>query len=153
MQTAGCLCLASRRAARAITRAFDRKLRTHGLRATQFTLLAVLELKGEQSVGELAGFIGVERTTMTRNLALAEGRALVEARRAETDSRSRLVRITPAGRKVLHAAFESWREVQAGLTQTLGEEAAEGLRRLGRGPAPTRPGAPAERNSQGDAPP
>jgi len=41
-ETTQCLCLASRRAARAITRAFDKELRPHGLRATQFSLLAVL---------------------------------------------------------------------------------------------------------------
>lgn len=139
IETAGCLCLASRRAARAITRAFDKRLRTHGLRATQFTLLAVLELKGEQSVGALAAFIGAERTTMTRNIALAEAKGLVAVRKAEADARSRLVAITPAGREVLAAAFVSWREVQAGLTDTLGTEAADGLRRLAGGPALRRP--------------
>lgn len=71
IETAQCLCLASRRAARAITRAFDRELRVHGLRATQFTLLATLSLKGEQTIGELAAFIVTEKTTMLRNVALA----------------------------------------------------------------------------------
>ena len=82
-ETAQCLCLASRRAARAITRVFDRELRAHGLRATQFTLLATLSLKGEQTISELAEFIDADRTTMTRNVALAEEKSFVEVRRHE----------------------------------------------------------------------
>jgi DNA-binding MarR family transcriptional regulator len=131
-ETTQCLCLASRRAARGITRAFDRALRAHGLRATQFTLLAVLELAGEQTVGSLAAHIDAERTTMTRNLAVAEAQGLVRIRRDEADARARRVAITPAGRDRLLAALAAWREVQARLTGTMGEAAAEGLRRLAR---------------------
>ena len=133
METAGCLCLASRRAARTITRAFDRRLRAHGLRATQFTLLAVLALRGERSVGELAVAMDVDRTTLTRNIAVAEARGLLESRRADGDARSRLIAITPHGQAVLVSAFASWREVQAALTERMGDEAADGLRQLARG--------------------
>ena len=128
-----CLCLASRRAARTITRAFDRRLKAHGLRATQFTLLAILALAGERSVGELATLIGVDRTTLTRNMALAEARGLLAGRRADGDARTRLMSITPQGREVLDAAFASWREAQSGLTDTIGIEAADRLRGLSRG--------------------
>lgn len=130
METTQCLCLASRRAARAITRAFDRNLRSYGLRATQFTLLATLTLKGEQTVGELADFIGADRTTMTRNTTLAEEKGLVETRRHPKDARARVVAITPAGRTTLEAAFASWRQTQAQLSAAMGPEAADGLRRL-----------------------
>ncbi len=133
IETADCLCLASRQAARTITRAFDRRLRVHGLRATQFTLLASLALQGERSVGELAAFIGVDRTTLSRNMALAESRGLIASRRADGDARARLVQITPQGREVLSAAFASWREVQASLTDAIGGEAADRLRALARG--------------------
>jgi DNA-binding MarR family transcriptional regulator len=138
IDTAGCLCLASRRAARAITQAFDRALRPHGLRATQFTLLAVLDLKGEQSLGDLAAFVGADRTTMTRNVALAEQKHLVDLRRSGADARARLVSITPAGRQALRAALATWGRVQAGLTATMGLEAAEGLRLLARDGLPRR---------------
>src|SRR3712207_8326119 len=60
-----------------------------GLRATQFTLLATLSLKGEQTIGELAAFIVTEKTTMLRNVALAEGKGLVEVRPHASDARVR----------------------------------------------------------------
>jgi DNA-binding MarR family transcriptional regulator len=130
LETAQCLCLASRRAARAITRAFDRELRAHGLRATQFTLLATLSLKGEQTIGELAEFIVADRTTMTRNVALAEENGLVSTRRDKSDARFRAVTITRQGGETLSAALASWRTVQARLTEAMGSDAADGLRHL-----------------------
>src|SRR5215467_11015973 len=42
IECADCLCLASRRAARQITRVYDRELRPYGLRVTQFTVLVIL---------------------------------------------------------------------------------------------------------------
>lgn len=129
-ETTRCLCLAARRAARTITRAFDRELRSHRLRATQFTLLATLSLKGEQTIGELAEYIVIDRTTMTRNVALAERKGLVATRRRQGDARVRVVTITPRGSQTLAVALGSWRQVQAGLTEAMGNDAADGLRHL-----------------------
>lgn len=130
-ETTQCLCLASRRAARVITRRFDASLRPLGIKATQFTLLAALELKGPQSVGALAEFIGAERTTLTRNLAVAEEQSLV-AIRSGTDARARIASITPRGRQTLRRAFPAWRTTQAELTTAMGIKTAENLRRLSR---------------------
>jgi DNA-binding MarR family transcriptional regulator len=144
-ETAQCLCLASRRAARAITRAFDRELRAHGLRATQFTLLATLSLKGEQTISEMAEFIDADRTTMTRNVALAEEKSFVEVRRHESDARVRVVTITRHGRETLAAALASWGKVQAGLTEAMGSDAADALRHLA-GSGMARPPAKADKH-------
>ena len=134
LETKQCLCLASRRAARAITLQFDRAFRAHGIKATQFTLMAVLELKGPQAIGELAGILGADRTTVTRNLAVAEAQSLVSIRPG-ADARARIAAITKEGRRTLKAAFVTWRKVQAALTQSIGPQAADGLRRLSGGPA------------------
>jgi DNA-binding MarR family transcriptional regulator len=144
-ETAECLCLASRRAARAITRAFDRELRAHGLRATQFTLLATLSLKGEQTISEMAEFIDADRTTMTRNVALAEEKSFVEVRRHESDARVRVVTITRHGTETLAAALASWGKVQAGLTEAMGSDAADALRHLA-GSGMARPPANADKH-------
>lgn len=137
-ETRACLCLASRRAARSITAAFDRALKPHGLRATQFTLLSVLAIRGATRIGTLAAIVGTERTTMTRNVAVAEKAGLVVTRRDEADARQRLVGISARGRSVLDEAFVTWRRVQSELAAGLGSEAVAGLRRFaaaGRRPA------------------
>lgn len=128
---ADCLCLASRRAARTITRAFDGMLRPHGVRATQFSLLALLALKGPQSIGDLAEALGAERTTLTRNIARIEEQSLVSSRPGE-DPRARIVSITPKGRKLLTKAFPAWRKAQAELTARIGQPLADNLRQLAR---------------------
>lgn len=133
LETTQCLCLAVRRAARTITRAFDRELRAHGLRATQFTMLAALDIKGPQTIGELADLLGAERTTLTRNLGLVEERALVRIRAGE-DARARIASITPKGRRTLQRALPAWRKVQGDLVESIGAQAAIGLRRLAGGP-------------------
>jgi DNA-binding MarR family transcriptional regulator len=133
-ETTECLCLASRRAARAITRKFDRALRPKGLRATQFTLLASLEIKGPQPIGALADFIGVERTTLTRNLAVAEKEGLVTMS-SGPDARSHIASITAQGRRTVKFAFAAWRATQDDLTGAIGTAAAEGLKKLSREPS------------------
>jgi DNA-binding MarR family transcriptional regulator len=131
IETAKCLCLASRRAARAITRAFDKELRARGIRATQFSLLAILALKGPRSIGELATMLGADRTTLTRNLALVEHAALVRIR-AGDDARARVVTITPKGRRTVYAALPGWRKVQSALSDSIGLGTADSLRQLSR---------------------
>src|SRR5690242_19892218 len=97
---ADCLCLASRRASRAITRFYDRSLRPHGIRVTQFTILAMLELRGPTPIGALAEALGMERTTLTRNLALLESRRWVDVRGSREDARSRVASIAAKGRAI-----------------------------------------------------
>ncbi|HUF30519.1 MAG TPA: MarR family transcriptional regulator [Gemmatimonadaceae bacterium] len=109
--TRACHCLAARRQARAITRIFEEKLRPHGLRATQFSILAVLSLKGTTPVKALADVLGLERTTLTRVSGLLERKGLVDTVESP-DGRERPLRITPTGRRTLERAFPAWKEAQ-----------------------------------------
>src|SRR2546429_2721433 len=95
-----CHCLAARRRARAITRLFDEKLRPHGLRATQFSVLVMLALGGPRPIGALAEALGLEHTTLTRGAALLERNGWIESDRS-ADGRERPLRLTPAGRAQL----------------------------------------------------
>lgn len=133
-ETTRCLCLASRRAARAITREFDQALRPHGLRATQFSLLAALHLAGPRSIGELAELLSADRTTLTRNLAVVEQHGWVKLRVDRDDARSRLAVITAKGSRALKAALPTWRAVQQRLLEQLGPQAAASLHALAGGP-------------------
>ena len=130
-ECANCLCLASRRAARTITRTFDRKLRPFGIRATQFSALVMLELRGPLAIGELAHSLGVERTTLTRNLALIEDKGWIRVREGE-DARSRMASLTPKGRAALTAAVSAWREAQSATLAAIGPSGASAIRSLAR---------------------
>lgn len=132
--TPQCLCLAARRASRAITRRFDQALREHGLRATQFSLLSTLTLAGPKSISQLAEILGNERTTITRNLAVVEGNSWVRTVADPKDARSRIASITSAGKAALQDALPTWTRVQETLVTEIGTAAATGLRQLAGGP-------------------
>jgi DNA-binding MarR family transcriptional regulator len=130
-ECADCLCLASRRAARALTRAFDRQLRPHNIRTTQFSILTALLLGGPQTISALADFLGVERTTLTRNLALIEAEGWVDIR-AGDDARSRVVAVTRKGRAVAMAAKDAWRKAQQAAATSIGKGGVDALHALAR---------------------
>jgi len=113
-----CFCLEARRKARAITRLYEEKLRPHGLRATQFSVLAVLKLKGPTSTTELADFLVLERTTMTRGAAVMAKHGWIEPSPTE-DKRVKAWRLTPTGAQKLKEAFPAWQEVQHQLKKEM----------------------------------
>jgi DNA-binding MarR family transcriptional regulator len=108
---AGCACFAVRRAARAITQHYDRALRPTGLRATQFTLLTVLALAGPLPMSRVAGRLGMERTTLTRNLRPLVRQGLVTVGDGD-DRRIRTLTLTTKGRRAAVAALPHWRQAQ-----------------------------------------
>lgn len=110
--TRGCHCLRARKRARELTRLYERKLRPHGLRATQFSILAALAVKGPGPMGELAEILGLERTTLSRSAGVLERNGWAEDAPSD-DARARHLRLTPEGRRKLEAAFPAWREAQA----------------------------------------
>ena len=63
-------------------------------------------LRGEMPIGKLAGLLGMERTTLTRNLTLLEQRKWISIRPGD-DPRARIIDITAPGRASCAAAFRS----------------------------------------------
>ena len=114
-----CLCLHMQRAARALARRFDETLRPYGITSGQFSLLMSLNRPSPPRISDVAPLLGMDRTTLTANLKPLERRGLVEAVRDPTDKRSRLLRLTDAGRDVLMAAVPVWRETHAAIDSLL----------------------------------
>jgi DNA-binding MarR family transcriptional regulator len=106
-----CHCLAARRHARAVTRHFEAGLRRHGLRATQFSILAALALAPPLPMGALAELLGLERTTLTRSATLLARNGWVRGDRS-ADGRARPLRLTASGRRKLESAYASWKAAQ-----------------------------------------
>jgi DNA-binding MarR family transcriptional regulator len=111
-----CACFAVRRAARAITQHYDRRLRPAGLRATQFTLLVVLARGERLPLHRVAERLGMERTTLTRNLRPLLARGYVRVEPGE-DGRQRLIAITPRGAAAAAAALPHWRRAQRAIAR------------------------------------
>src|SRR4051812_16926913 len=72
-----CACQKVRMAARAVTRAYDEALRPVGLRATQLSVLVAVAAEDAVSIASLSRVLGMDRSTLTRNLRPLEKEGLV----------------------------------------------------------------------------
>lgn len=120
-----CLSLATRRAARAVSRRFDEALRPVGLTSGQFSLLMSLNRPEPPTMGSVAALLAMDRTTLTANLKPLERRGLVETKVDPDDRRGRRLVLTDAGRMTLQAAVPIWERTQAELARLLAEAAAD----------------------------
>jgi len=116
-----CVCFNLRAATRAVTQFYDAEMRRHGIRPTQGTILESLIAKESWSMSELSEWLGVERTTLVRNLQPLQRDGLVQI---EGGGRGRMVQltITPKGRKQIEKFEPAWRVAQAAVVNTLGAD-------------------------------
>lgn len=125
----GCLCLHVQRAARALARRFDAAFRDIGLSQGQFSLLMALNRPEPASIGPLADFLAMDRTTLTAYLKVLTQRGWVAIAADATDKRVRRPSLTPAGRAALAAAVPIWRATHADLDRELGETRVDKMRK------------------------
>ncbi|QPI53525.1 winged helix-turn-helix transcriptional regulator [Massilia antarctica] len=96
-----------------------------GLKTTQYSVLANVARKA-LPVAELAERLGMERTTLTRNLKpLMEAGWVVQ--RPGADSRQRIVTITEAGQQKLAESYPVWCGAQRAFEQLVGPGAVHAL--------------------------
>ena len=122
-----CACDHLRRSARGITQVYDAGMGPGSLKVTQVPILVGLGLGGDQPVSGLASVLGLDRTTLTRNLRVLEERGLVSTAAHEYDARVRMVSITPAGSRELSDALARWEAVQARVEERFGAERLSAL--------------------------
>jgi DNA-binding MarR family transcriptional regulator len=113
-----CACSALRRASRAVTQHYEGHFQGSGIRATQFTVLAALAQTGPLSISELSANLGLERTTLSRNLQLLKRKGWV-SERTDVDQRVRKIALTPKGRDKAAAALPIWRRADASAEKVL----------------------------------
>ncbi|WP_069086460.1 MarR family winged helix-turn-helix transcriptional regulator [Pseudomonas sp. TCU-HL1] len=124
-----CLCTKLRRATRNVTRLYDDALADVGLNVAQYSLLKHVTRLDQPSITSLAESMGLDRSTLGRNLKVLEAKDLVQLEGGE-DQRNRLVSLTPAGRASLDAALQAWERVQQEMGQRMGPEKRAALMAL-----------------------
>ncbi|HEX4265340.1 MAG TPA: MarR family winged helix-turn-helix transcriptional regulator [Verrucomicrobiae bacterium] len=104
-----------------ITQFFDAQVRRDGLRPTQTPILRALDAKNGWSMAELSDWLGMDRTTLLRNLRPLQRDGLA---RAKGGGRGGLVKleITEKGRIALTKMLPSWRSAQDKVVAILGKE-------------------------------
>jgi len=127
--TSSCNCLSLRQATRRVTQLYDQALAPLDLRATQLSLLRMVERLGPVALNALAAAMVMDRATLGHNVRPLEARGLVRIVVGD-DRRSREVMLTRAGRALLAKSEKLWARAQRVFEDELGRETAAALRGL-----------------------
>jgi len=115
-----CVCFNLRWVTRAVTQFYDAEMRRHGIRPTQGSILVSLRSKDSWNMAELSDWLGMERTTLVRNLQPLQRDGLVQAVGGGRGNRVELT-ITTKGRKQVEKLTPAWKSAQSAVVKTLGE--------------------------------
>lgn len=113
-----CRCTSLRRVSRIITEIYNERLKDTGLLVTQFSLLVEIRELEHPSMKRLAETVGLDRSTLVRNLGLLEAASLI--RLLDGGRRDKVAELTASGRRAVERAVPKWREAEAEIRKRLG---------------------------------
>lgn len=121
-----CLTFHAQRIARSMGRQMELALQPVGLTNQQFTTLTILRQAKIMATSELAEIMGVERTTMTRNIEQMRRKGWLEPTQAE-DRRVKAFQLTKTGTDLQAEAYPLWQAQQTKFLDELGTQTATDL--------------------------
>jgi DNA-binding MarR family transcriptional regulator len=118
-----CYCRGMRRATQSITNIYNKSLASGGLSISQFSILVFLYRIDKGSVSELAKAMGLDRTTLVRNLKPLEKQGLVMD--VSTAGRNRQLKLTEDGQETYKTTSLLWKNAQSEMEQAIGKDRLE----------------------------
>jgi DNA-binding MarR family transcriptional regulator len=115
---ARCLLMRARRLARVTTRTYVEEMAAHGLSVGQFSLMVAIGTAPGVRAADLSAALDLERSTVSRELALLLREGLVQSE--PVDGRSQALRLTDEGARRLDDALPAWERAQAAAEVQLG---------------------------------
>lgn len=116
-----CAALHSRVFSRLITRHYNNKLSSTGLRITQFSVMNAIKVFPPESIHQLAEILGMERTSLQRTVEKLIDKGLLESE-PTGNRRSLGLSLTPEGERIYAQALECWEVAHREFTSMVGEE-------------------------------
>ena len=110
-----CHMQAARSRARRLTALYEAAFAPLELTGGQFSILVAVGHAGNPAIHELADYLAMDRTTMSRALRPLERRTLIELASDPDDSRSKRVTLTSSGSELLERAIPLWQSVQSSI--------------------------------------
>ena len=125
-----CACLHVRRADRQLSQMYDRYLRPLGIRSTQYGMLRCVDGLPDPFISDIGRFLGMDQTTVTRNVEKLEKSGLVLTSPHPDDPRKKKVELSAAGKATLAQAHPLWEEAQRHIVSQMGDDDFNDLLRL-----------------------
>jgi DNA-binding MarR family transcriptional regulator len=115
-------------ASRLISGEFHRVVTAHGFTVSEWRVLASLSGSEPISIGQLAQITTIKQPTVTRVLDRMQAKGLVERLPNDGDRRVTLVRITPAGTRLVSKLIPLARQHEHRVLQPFGQQRSEDLK-------------------------
>ena len=90
---------------RVLSQIAERSIQEAGLGLTDFAALEALLHKGPLTISEIQGKVLLASGSMTAAVDRLEKKGLIKRGPAPSDRRAKVLRLTPAGRRIVEAAF------------------------------------------------
>ena len=110
-----------RRVVRIVTQSFDAAMRRHGIRSTQWSVLSMLNGLSPSNMADLSEILGMERTTLLRNLRPLQREGLMTVEGGGRGRRVRLL-ISAKGREQVEKLAPVWEAAQRTAVEVLGKK-------------------------------
>lgn len=118
-----CYCTNLRRSANAISDFYDASLKNAGLTVAQYYLLVNLSRLGSANITRWAEQVGLDRSTMVRNIKLLQTRDFVKI----AEGHGKVFTLSPAGKRVMELAAPLWQKAQEQIEAILGKDDADAV--------------------------
>lgn len=122
-----CYCTNLRRSANAMSEFYDSALKEAELTISQYYLLVNLSRLGKANITHWSEQVGLDRSTMVRNIKPLQSRGLIEG----TEGHGKTFALSEKGRYALDTATVIWQQMQEKMEQFLGKEDADAILRIG----------------------
>ena len=130
---ADCACFHVRKTGRLLSQLYDHCLRPAGIRSTQYSMLKCVGALSEPFISDLGRVLGMDQTTVTRNIVTLVKAGFIETRPHPDDPRKKLIKLSAAGKDTLTKAHPLWEKAQDHILSHMeGEDYDQLLRTLGK---------------------
>lgn len=116
-----CVCYEFRKTARTVINFYDDALRPSDLKSNQFLILVAVAYMKSTNFKNLAEFLGIDQSTLARNLVTVEKQKLVSVKHG-INRREKIISLSKKGEQKLVSTFPLWQKAQKNLVGKLGAE-------------------------------
>jgi DNA-binding MarR family transcriptional regulator len=125
---AECLGFKARLLSRVVTAVYDDALTEAGLKVSQFSVLNAIASRDETRPAELAKALGMDGSTLSRNVARMCTRGWLLLESSGNNRRSHQIRITETGKALLRKSYPAWQRAQSQVAHKLGPDGVAALK-------------------------
>ncbi len=114
-----CVCYEIRKTARFVINYYDAALRDADLKSNQFLILVAVAYLKSPNFTKLADFVGIDQSTLARNLVTVEKQKLVSVKPGK-NRREKLITLTKKGEQKIEKSFPLWKKAHGRLVGGIG---------------------------------